>query len=660
MKQLLLSLFLFVALTDQTLTAQITTHQIKARFGVEADLRANYYLNGAGTSGFITIGSDDWFKNDAYSGLGVGDFIIDTTGAASILALYNSQPATRNYPFFRNMRYPQFHVLNGMLLIDAIFIRDHHGDDSTIFASGSNKNGMNPNTWTTPVSQSIPDKNEILDMFMHVRRDGDGTETNDSLWLFGGVSIENTTGNRYFDFEMYQTDIYYDRPNLNFKGYGPDAGHTSWTFDGAGNIVNAGDIILTAEYSSSNLSMVEARIWVHKDALLMTPTAFSWAGSFDGASAGATYGYAGIIPKTAGAFYNGLQSINNTWAGPFKLVLGNQNVVDNYVARQFMEFSVNLSKLGLDPLVRDGDVCGLPFRRILVKSRASTSFTAELKDFVGPFSFFRAPMAQLDTDFPMLCPGGAADIWVTNAIPTSVYNWTTTNGSIVGPTVGGRINVDQPGTYIVAQQLMDSCGTTYAMDTITLTMLNFCEVLSGKPHSFNARLKGKTAWINWNSESEGGVAYFQIERSTNGVNYTSVGSRISPRSNGAYLEPDDISTLRSTEVFYRLKYVGTGGMVHYTNAVRLYLRPNNSYALVVAPNPVNDQFKITFTADRNETAEIRITNSTGSVVYQTFQLVNPGVNAWTVREAANWSPGQYNVQFKTGDETFQKRIIVTH
>ena len=44
MKQLLLSLFLFVALTDQTLTAQITTAQIKARFGIEADLRANFYF----------------------------------------------------------------------------------------------------------------------------------------------------------------------------------------------------------------------------------------------------------------------------------------------------------------------------------------------------------------------------------------------------------------------------------------------------------------------------------------------------------------------------------------------------------------------------------------------------------------------------------------
>ena len=61
--------------------------------------------------------------------------------------------------------------------------------------------------------------------------------------MFGGISLDNTTGNRYFDFEMYQTDIYYDRPSAKFYGYGPDAGHTSWQFDAAGNILQPGDII---------------------------------------------------------------------------------------------------------------------------------------------------------------------------------------------------------------------------------------------------------------------------------------------------------------------------------------------------------------------------------------------------------------------------------
>src|SRR4030095_4250934 len=129
---------------------------------------------------------------------------------------------------------PPFSVVNNRLLIDAVFIRDYHGDDSTIFASGSNKNGMSPASWSAPIAQSIPDKNEISDMFVHARRSG--PNSTDSLWMFGGLSIENTTGDRYFDFEMYQTDIYFNTPTLSFFGYGPDAGHTAWQFDAAGNI----------------------------------------------------------------------------------------------------------------------------------------------------------------------------------------------------------------------------------------------------------------------------------------------------------------------------------------------------------------------------------------------------------------------------------------
>jgi len=654
MKQLLLSLFLVVVLINETLNAQLITAQIRARFGVEADLRANFY------NGFLQVGNDDWFSNNNIVGPGVGEFVIDTTGAAGILARYTSQPATRNYPFFRNMRYDQFHVLNGMLLIDGIFIRDHHGDDSTMFAAGGNKNGQSPGIWTTPVAQSVPDKNEILDMLMHVRRDGDGTETNDSLWLFGGVSIENTTGDRYFDFEMYQTDIYYDKPNLNFKGYGPDAGHTTWKFDGAGNILTPGDIILTAEYQSSTLTALEARIWIHKNSLLMTPTAFNWSGSFDGDGAGATYGYAGITPKTAGAFYTGLTSGNNTWAGPFKLVLGNQSVVDNYTSKQFMEFSVNLSKLGLDPLVRSGDVCGLPFRRILVKSRSSNSFTASLKDFVGPFSFFRAPSADIATDFPVLCQNGVAEVFVTNPLSTSVYNWTTIGGNIVGPTSGDRITASTAGTYVVSQTLMDSCGTVYATDTVVITQNNACDVLAGKPYNFNAQLKSKTALISWNTSSEQGLAYFEIERSTNGSDFTKVSTKIAPNSSGVYLQNDDIGHLLSTQLYYRLKYTSTGGVVYYTNAIRLLMRQNNGFELIVAPNPVIDQFKITFTSDANQPVEISITNTIGSVVYQSMQQLTAGINEWSVTEAARWSPGQYIVQCKIGDETFRKRIIVSH
>jgi hypothetical protein len=65
-------------------------------------------------------------------------------------------------------------------------------------------------------------------MYMHVRRDG--TSTTDSLWFFGGLSLGSNQGNRYFDFEMYQTNIQYNtatHPILLFIWFGLNCNHNS-------------------------------------------------------------------------------------------------------------------------------------------------------------------------------------------------------------------------------------------------------------------------------------------------------------------------------------------------------------------------------------------------------------------------------------------------
>ena len=358
--------------------AQITTPVVRANFGIDGELRTNY------VSGFAQS-SDDWFSNGAP---GVGQPVIDTTGAASIYARYLTDAAFRKQPFFRTMRVPQYSVINNRLWIDAIYIRDYNGQsggDETAFVL-SNKNGASPAEWTGGIT-SVLDKNDISDMMIHVKRAGPAKT--DELWFMAGLSLQGTSGNRYFDFELYQTDIFYTRSTGKFSNYGPESGHTAWQFDASGNITKPGDVIFTSEFSSSSLTAIEARVWVNKAALRVTPTAFDWGGDFDGASAGSQYGYANIRPKTAGEYYTGLQSSNNTWAGPFAFIDGGNNVQTNYAARQFMEVSVNLSKLGLDPItLLGGSACGLPFRRILVKTRTSTSFSSELKDFIGPFDFY--------------------------------------------------------------------------------------------------------------------------------------------------------------------------------------------------------------------------------------------------------------------------------
>ena len=89
MKKNLLILTLLLCITS-VLIAQITSPIKKANFGVDADLRANFF------DGAIESGNDDWFRNNGT----VGEFIIDTTGAAYMMSRYAADPSSRRLPFF--------------------------------------------------------------------------------------------------------------------------------------------------------------------------------------------------------------------------------------------------------------------------------------------------------------------------------------------------------------------------------------------------------------------------------------------------------------------------------------------------------------------------------------------------------------------------------
>jgi len=633
-------------------SAQITTPVIKARFGVDGDLRDNFF------NGLLQAGNDDWFKLPGT--LGTGEFVIDTNGAAAIVSKYTTVPASRRQPFFRTMRFPQFSVVNSRLLMDAVMIRDYHGDDSTVFASGSSKNGDSPVDWNCPVSQGIPDKNDILDMFVHVRRAG--PTSTDSLWMFGGMSLDNTTGNRYFDFEMYQTDIYYNRPDQHFYGYGPDAGHTTWEFDAAGNVTKPGDIIFSAEYQSSSLTFLEARIWVNKSALLMTPAEFNWSGKFDGASSGATFGYASILPKGAGAYYTGLQCGNNTWGGPFSIVLQNDAVVTNYIAKQFVEFSVNLTKLGLDPVtLLGGNVCGMPFRRILVKTRASASFTAELKDFVGPFDLFIAPRALALTETPTLCNADSTGhIYVTNPVASSVYQWTTPDGNIISNPTGPSIYIDRPGTYIVYQFLQAGCSV-YATDTIKVMPGINCHVLEQNLINFQGELNNNDIVnLDWQVLNNQQLQFFEIERSFDGINFERIDrvNSTSESTEASYSFNDDASHIYSKFVFYRIKLVDVNSEFSYSNIVNVKLP---SYAgktkVSIVPNPVRDVMQLQLFARTTKEIRIEFFDQAGRLV-SSGKFEQKGRSIISLDDLANKPRGIYFALVYIDSEIFRQKIIV--
>lgn len=629
---------------------QITTPVTRSGFGVDADLRSNFF------NGFVQSGNDDWYNNGTS---GTGLFVIDTTGAAAIRNGYASDVAPfpkRMASFYRTMSRPAFSINNNRMWLDALFIRDYHGNDTTVFTAGSDKNGMSPANWSGGI-QGIPDKNDILDMYMHVRRNG--PNASDSLWMFGGLSLDNVSGNRYFDFEMYQTDIYYDRASAKWYGFGPDEGHTSWQFDASGNVTRPGDIIFSAEYQSSSLTNIEARIWVHRDALNRTPASFSWSGQFDGASSGALYGYASILPKNGGTFYTGLQCGNGEWAGPFSLILQDNSMVTNYSARQFMEFSVNLTKLGLDPVTVFGsDICGTPFNRIVVKTRASASFTAELKDFVAPIDLFLAPRVNAVTDVPVYCGTiGVSDIWVQNPSSSSVYTWSTANGRIISSTTGPSITVDRPGTYIVTQRLASGCSP-YAYDTVTIVFDVTCSPLDRNLIEFKGVIENKKSVITWTTIGNDYVEYFDIERSTDGRNFTTVGKILiqTQATKMQYRFEDNLTDVSAPVIYYRLKSRSTNNSLQYSRIIRL--ATSTKQELVIYPNPAKNFVQLSITSDKTAKATISFFTLNGQPVVVKPVSLKEGNNTFVIYEVQALPDGLYVVEIDKGGAKERQKLVV--
>jgi type IX secretion system substrate protein len=661
MKPFLLLLILIGPLISQ---AQITTPIVKANFGVDADLRANYF------NALITGASDDWWNNGT---AGTGRNVIDSTGAAGIIAGYNSDVSPwpkRMASFWRGMSLPKFTIWNNRLWLDAIFVRDYHGTDTTVFTVAS-KNGESPAIWT-PGIQAVPDKNDILDTYMHIRRAG--PNTSDSLWMFGGISMDNVTGNRYFDFELYQTDIYYDRVSQKFYGYGPDMGHTSWKFDAAGNVIKAGDIIFTGAFQSSVLTNIEARIWVsYADWTTVTPAGFTWSGLFDGGTPGAAYGYASIMPNTSGAFYTGLGSVNNTWSGPFGLVLQDNSLAfsgggpasttnGKYIADQFIEFSVNLTKLGLDPVTTAGtDICGTPFNRLLIKTRSSASFTADLKDFVAPTDLFLAPRAVAAADVPVYCGViGVSTIAVQDPYPSSSYTWSTTDGHIVGPNTGSSITVDSPGTYIVAQRLALGCNP-YAYDTVTVTFDPNCTTLDHNILNFKGAINNNVTRLDWTIAENKDVSYFEVERSFDGRFFdfvTHVDTSPGIESSASYSAFDDLSHFTAQPaVFYRLKMKKSNGAISYSKTIRIpfgFMLARIS----IAPNPARDMMQITFNSLGNGVMQMYLYDMSGKAVRTLRSDLQAGVNVIGVDNLSSLQSGMYLVVISTGNEIFRQKVVL--
>jgi hypothetical protein len=298
----------------------------------------------------------------------------------------------------------------------------------------------------------------------------------------------------------------------------------------------------------------------------------------------------------------------------------------------------------------------MPFRRILVKTRSSTSFSSELKDFIGPFDFFSAPAVNAETNVPMYCGKvGVSTIKVTNALPASVYTWSTVDGHFVYPPDGTSVTVDKPGTYVVTQQLLDGCSS-YASDTVVIWQDVTCKPLDRSLLDFNGTLVRNEARLRWLVSENKYSRDFTVQRSTDGKTFQNIHT-VARANTERYNFTDAVESLQVPQLYYRLAMRSTTGMVSYSPVVRLQ-PAGTQHSAALYPNPATETVQLAVSEPAGTQALIEVFNAAGTKLYATRQTFSKGHATVTIDAVRNWAPGIYLVRVETSSHTSWLKLVI--
>jgi PKD repeat protein len=430
------SLFLF---SQGSLYAQkISGAAVQANFGIDADVYANHEQFTLPPVPSSNV--DDWFLkisgDPSWSGDGLNVILQDSVTYFKDRILANSNTA-----FERRMSVAKGTTVGSYLWLDAVYGRDGNSSqgnkDVTVFTKTTDKNSQNPTTWNLGTGGS-PQKNDIVDVVAHLRGKGPKDPSPSDprpfteLWAYGGATTMSADGNAHNDFEFFRNDVTF--ANGMLINPGSDEGHTAWVFDGTGNPSTPGDILISVDFENGGTNPLgSVRVWMKKsDVVVGTFNAkgdrpFDITGVFDGTS-GALYGYAEIAKKgsyPSDAVNTDIFAVVNVAADTFGAPWGSlegpkAQYLDDIEKLQFSEFGINLTAFGLDKKTAQSTACASLLGTLLVKTRSSSSFTAELKDFAGPYPFGNAvqPAVNLAVNREINCINTTATITASNVVPS--------------------------------------------------------------------------------------------------------------------------------------------------------------------------------------------------------------------------------------------------
>jgi alpha-amylase len=179
------------------------------------------------------------------------------------------------------------------------------------------------------------------------------------------------------------------------------------------------------------------------------------------------------------------------------------------------------------------------------------------------------------------------------------------------------------------------------------------EVLPVDLLSFEAKAKNTSVLLNWKTANKINLDRFEIERSIDGEVFEKIGSVKTTNSNG-YQFLDKTAPLNTT-LLYRLRMIDFDEKFDYSKvkSIRLESAIDN---MAIIPNPVDDLFRLRFTASQQLTTSIEVSNVLGKIIHRKEIMTQEGLNDFSF-DLSSFPQGVYFLNIEIGNDRWMKKVV---
>ena len=236
----------------------------------------------------------------------------------------------------------------------------------------------------------------------------------------------------------------------------------------------------------------------------------------------------------------------------------------------------------------------------------------------------------------------------------AVGTWSKTSCEI-----GHFVNGKTIQTILIGYDHAPGTGTfTGYIDDISINERGYSNygVLPLHLLSFSAQPVKNDIVLHWQASQESGLLQYEIERSTDGINFSTINTQYPTKRGGmetyAIRDAGVLNNFsKTTQLYYRLKSVSQDNEFSYSNIQVVNLKKTTPFAIEAFPNPFTDKIGLTLHVEQDGYLDATISDVSGKTTFSKKIKVAKGQSNVSINNLGNLTRGIYFLKLALGTQT---------